>query len=145
MRANTVSGRFSTAAISSVTVSLKPRLLVFVITSPLVRAGSAAAALPRNPEDVPAGVLVGGAGQDEQEVREPVEVGEGLRGDGLGVREGHRGALGAAADGAGVVQGGGGGGAGGEDEAREVREGLVDPVAERLEARHLGRVDPQAA
>ena len=94
--------------------------------------------LPGDPEDVAAGVAVRGAGQDEEQVREPVEVGERLRGDRLGVGQGHGRALGAAADGARVVQGRGGGAPAGQDEAGEVRERLVDLVAPALEPLDLG-------
>jgi len=72
-----------------------------------------------------AGLLVGGAGEREEQVGEAVEIAHDLGADagGVGVGEGDGVALGAATDGAGEVQRGGGGGPAGQDEGVQGREG----------------------
>ena len=69
-----------------------------------------------------AGLVVGEAGEGEEQVGEAVEVDQNWFGEWLFLREGNRDPFGAAADGAGKMERGGGMGAAGEDEIREGRQ-----------------------
>jgi len=77
-----------------------------------------------------AGLGVGGAGEDEEQVGEAIEIAHDLGADarGVGMGEGDGVALGAATRGTGEVQRAGGGGPAGQDEGVQGREGVPQAV-----------------
>jgi hypothetical protein len=91
-----------------------------------------------HPQNVALPLLVHGAGGDEQEVGQAVEIVERFGGQGESGRSGDGGALGAADDGAGEMERGGGGIARGQDEALQRIERVVEAVDRFLQPRDLG-------
>jgi len=82
-------------------------------------------------------VQVGQPGQHEQQIREPVEIGNRLVRDLLRAREAHQPPFGAPADRAGQMQGRAARGAAREDEGRERGEPVLAAVDVGLEGRDL--------
>src|SRR4051812_17553418 len=87
--------------------------------APLMRTG-ASNALPRNL--APSRAQVGGASHDEEQVGEPVQVGERVLGHGLHAGKLHGLPLGAAADGAAEMERRSSAGSAGEDEVAHRRQ-----------------------
>lgn len=85
--------------------------------------------------------MVGAAGEDEEKVREAVQVNEGLAAQGRGPRGLEQAAFGPAGDGARQVQGGGAGRAAGQHEGLERLEALFGLVDGMLESGRVALVE----
>ncbi len=98
----------------------------------------------RDPQHVPPPPRVGEPGGDEQQIRETVEIAQGLGvAAALRLDEGHGRPLGAAADGAGQMQGGRGRRTARQDERGQGRERLVERVDLPLQPLDLAGDDAQ--
>ena len=107
-----------------------------------VRAGSGGS-LAGVPEHIVVSIVVGGAGQDEQQVGEPVEVDEHLLVDGLRFGQSQHLDLAAAANGSRLVQCSGGRRTAGQHEALQRFEPFGEGVDGGFECRDLFGNDPQ--
>ncbi len=98
---------------------------------------------PRHPQHIRFTQIIGRAGHDEEQIREPIQIDQRLLVDGFGADETDDGSFSSPADGAGEGQSSRRRTATRQHETLQWRQWLEEPVNGALEALDLGRGDAQ--